>query len=193
MKSFVLSAGDSPGLGLLTLLFGSTTFYLGHTLSVVQINLQGETLRCRWQRNLPFVVVVTNLHACLRSLSSLLFTSDISRVVECQQNSLSLGKILAFFSPLLASLLVLAQEACQYNLHRYLIFPHWLSSLSRSLQPFSLFLINILTPRKALTGLCVFLFRSHSFWARFRRSKNLCNCHLNISRLIQLPCLSCSG
>lgn len=94
-----------------------------------------------------------------------------------------------FFSPLLDSVLVLAQKACQHNLHRYLIFPHWLSSLCRSLQPFSLFLINILTPRKALTGLCVFLFSSHSFWARFWRSKSLCSCHLNVSRLIQLPCL----
>lgn len=29
-----------------------------------------------------------------------------------------------FFSPLLDSVLVLAQKACQHNLHRYLIFPH---------------------------------------------------------------------
>lgn len=98
---------------------------------------------------------MTNLHACPRSLSSLLFISNISRVDECQQNSLSSGKILAFFSPLLDSLLVLAQKACQYNLHRYLIFPCFLSSHSRCLQPFNFFLINILMLRKVLTGICV--------------------------------------
>lgn len=122
--------------------------------SALQINLWGETPRCRWQSKLAFVVVVTNLHACPRSLSSLLFISNISRVEQCQQNSLSSGKILAFFSPLLDSPLVLAQKVCQYNLHRYLIFPCFLSSYSSSLQPFNFFLINILMLRKALTGVC---------------------------------------
>lgn len=138
---------------------------------MLQINLWGETLHCCWHGNLAFVVVVTNLHACPRSLSSFLFISSIPRVAERQQNSLSSAEIRAFFHPCLTLYLCWHRQTVSTT---SIVTSFLLVSCpppSRSLQTFTFPLINTL--RKVLTGVCVCFSLEVTFWDWFRGSKNL--------------------